>query len=119
MADGHAEASGEPIIRPSTEDHPLYEPIQDACRTVHDPEIPVNIYDLGLIYDIRISDDGDVMIAMTLTSPGCPVAGTLPREVEDRVREVEDVATAAVELVWEPAWTPARMSEAARAVLNI
>jgi len=90
----------------------------DALSTVYDPEIPVNIYELGLIYDLDISPDGGVKIAMTLTSPACPVAGSLPGEVEAKVREVDGVNDVAVELVWDPPWTPDRMTEAARLELG-
>jgi FeS assembly SUF system protein len=90
-----------------------------ALRTVHDPEIPLNIYDLGLIYDLSIDDEKVVRIAMTLTAPACPAAHTFPEQVEAAVRSVDGVADAVVELVWEPAWSPARMSEAARLQLGI
>jgi len=177
---------GTPLIRPSTTDHPLYDAVVDACRTVYDPEIPVNIYDLGLVYTIAIADDGDVTIAMTLTAPGCPVAGempgwvvdalegqlleghvievmrtiydpeipvniyelglvyetavdpenaigvrmtlttpncpvaeSMPGEVELRVGSVPGVGHAEVELVWDPPWTPERMSEEAKLELNM
>ncbi|MFA7387336.1 MAG: SUF system Fe-S cluster assembly protein [Thiohalobacteraceae bacterium] len=90
-----------------------------AIRTVYDPEIPVNIYDLGLIYGMRIGDDGGVEIDMTLTAPACPVAGTLPRTVEDAVRQVPGVSSAKVELVWDPPWTPDRLSDEARLELGM
>jgi len=93
--------------------------IIDAICTVYDPEIPVNIYELGLIYNVEIGTDGNVVIDMTLTSPACPVAGTLPGEVEVKVREVAGVADVKVELVWEPYWTPDRMTEAARLQLGM
>ena len=89
-----------------------------ALREVYDPEIPVNIYDLGLIYRIDCDDMGVVEIDMTLTAPGCPVAQTFPGTVEAAVQNVEGVATAEVELVWEPPWTPDRMSEAAKLELG-
>jgi FeS assembly SUF system protein len=90
----------------------------EALSTVYDPEIPVNIYELGLIYDLDVSADGQVKIAMTLTSPACPVAGSLPGEVEAKVRDIEGVTDVAVELVWDPPWTPDRMTEAARLELG-
>jgi FeS assembly SUF system protein len=93
--------------------------IVDVLRSIYDPEIPVNIYDIGLIYDIDVSDDGDVKIRMTLTSPMCPVAETLPPEVQAKVAAVEGVRDVAIDLVWEPSWTPAMMSEDARLLLNI
>jgi FeS assembly SUF system protein len=88
--------------------------IVEAFKSVFDPEIPVDIYELGLIYGFELKDDGHVDVQMTLTAPACPEAGTLPGKVEDAVRDVDGVKDARVELVWEPAWTPARMSEAAR-----
>lgn len=86
----------------------------DKIREIYDPEIPVNIYELGLIYDIDVSDYADIVVTMTLTSPHCPVAESMPGEVEFRVREVEGVGDVKVELVWEPPWDMSMMSEAAR-----
>jgi FeS assembly SUF system protein len=93
--------------------------IVEALKTVFDPEIPVNIYELGLIYDIDIQDGGEVKLKMTLTSPGCPVAGSLPGEVQARVEGVPGVASVEVELVWEPSWNPSMMTEAARLQLGM
>lgn len=97
--------------------------IKDAIitqlKTVFDPEIPVNIYDLGLIYDITIESEGAILIQMTLTSPGCPVAQTFPGTVEHAVAQVEGVTSCTVELVWDPPWTQERMTEAARLELGI
>jgi len=90
-----------------------------ALKTVFDPEIPTNIYDLGLIYDIKIDDTKHVDIQMTLTSPGCPVAQTFPGTVEQAVNQVDTVRDCTVELVWEPPWTQERMSEVARLELGI
>lgn len=90
----------------------------EALRLVYDPEIPVNIYELGLIYDIDVDTHGFVDIEMTLTSPACPVAGTLPGEVEAKVRQVEGVSNVHVELVWEPPWSMDRMSEEAKLELG-
>jgi FeS assembly SUF system protein len=90
-----------------------------AISKVYDPEIPVNVYELGLIYGIDIADDNAVTIRMTLTSPGCPVAGSLPGEVEKQVENVPEVKEAEVILVWEPAWSKDRMSEAAMLQLNL
>lgn len=90
-----------------------------ALKTVYDPEIPVNIYDLGLIYKIDINDDGFVKVDMTLTAPGCPVAQTFPGVVENTVASVPGIVSATVELVWEPAWTTERMSEAAKLELGM
>ena len=97
----------------------LRERVEDALRTVYDPEIPVNIYELGLVYDVDITDEGVVRIKMTLTAPSCPVAGVIPGEVEAKVRAVEGVTDAEVELVWDPPWDASRMSEAARLELGI
>ncbi|KTD32839.1 metal-sulfur cluster biosynthetic enzyme [Legionella nautarum] len=88
-------------------------------RTVFDPEIPVNIYDLGLIYDIAINDDRQVHLQMTLTTPGCPVAQTFPGTVEQAVNQLEWVNDCTVELVWDPPWSQERMTEAARLELGI
>ena len=90
-----------------------------ALRQVFDPEIPVNIYDLGLIYSIDIDDDNNVAIQMTLTAPGCPVAQTFPGTVENAVKAVEGVNDAKVELVWEPPWSRDNMSEAAKLELGM
>lgn len=101
------------------ESEQLRKDIVRALRTVHDPEIPVNIYDLGLVYNIEFDDAGSVQILMTLTSPACPVAGMLVTQVENKVKAVEAVSDAHVELVWDPPWTVDRMSEAARLDLNL
>ena len=88
--------------------------IVEVLRTIFDPELPVNIYELGLIYGIDVDPQGAVTVRMTLTSPACPVAESLPPEVEAKVRAIDGVTDARVELVWDPPWTPDRMSEAAR-----
>jgi FeS assembly SUF system protein len=90
----------------------------EMLSTVTDPEIPVNIYELGLIYDVVVSADGDVQVTMTLTTPNCPVAESMPGEVENKVGTVPGVRGVAVELVWDPPWTPDRMSEAAKLELG-
>ncbi|HZZ77199.1 MAG TPA: DUF59 domain-containing protein, partial [Gemmataceae bacterium] len=95
------------------------ERIVEALHKCFDPEIPVNIYELGLIYDITIAPDGAVHVNMTLTSPGCPVAGTLPGDVQRRILVLDNVTSVKVDVVWEPQWTPARMSEAAKLQLGI
>lgn len=97
----------------------LEEKIIEALRTVFDPEIPVNIYEIGLVYGIDIQADGAVHVQMTLTSPMCPVAEQLPSEVEARVRAVEGVESVKVEIVWEPPWSPEKMSEAAKLQLGM
>lgn len=93
--------------------------IVEALRTVYDPEIPVNIYELGLIYDVDLQEGGAVHIKMTLTSPACPVAGSLPGEVQTKIEEVPGVTSAEIELVWDPVWNPSMMSEAARLQLGM
>jgi len=109
-----------PAITTDTKIYPLMveADILEALREVYDPEIPVNIYDLGLIYDVHVDEYGVVDIEMTLTSPACPVAGILPGQVEQKVREVNGVADVTVELVWEPAWSMDRMSEEAKLELG-
>ena len=97
----------------------LKEKVINEIKKIYDPEIPVNIYDLGLIYAIAIDDNKVVKIDMTLTSPGCPVAQTFPGTVERAVNEVEGVADCVVELVWDPPWTQERMSEAAKLELGM
>ena len=89
-----------------------------TLKTCYDPEIPVDIYELGLIYEVKVSDEAHVDVKMTLTSPMCPVAGTLPPEVEQKVRGVHGVKSAAVELVWDPPWDQEMMSEAAKVTLG-
>jgi FeS assembly SUF system protein len=93
--------------------------VVDVLRTCYDPEIPVNIHELGLIYNVDVQPGGAVNIRMTLTSPMCPVAGSLPPEVEAKVRNVPGVTASKVEVVWDPPWTPAMMSEAAKLQLNM
>ncbi len=110
---------GEPLIAESSTDHPLYEQIVEACRSVYDPEIPVNIYDLGLIYRIGISAEGDVEVDMTLTAPGCPVAGEMPGWVAEAIEPVPGVKTVEVELVWEPPWGLDKLSDEARLELGL
>jgi FeS assembly SUF system protein len=90
----------------------------DALETVFDPEIPVNIYELGLIYGVNVSDDGAVIVTMTLTAPGCPAAQSLPVEVENKVREIPGVTEARVDITFDPPWTMDKMSDAARLQLG-
>ena len=97
----------------------LEEKVVAVIKTIFDPEIPVNIYELGLIYNIRIEYPDQVYIKMTLTSPQCPVAETLPPEVENKVSNIEGVSFAHVEIVWEPPWNPDMMSEAAKLELGM
>ena len=97
----------------------LQEEIINVLHTCYDPEIPVDIYELGLIYDIAIDDDNNVTIKMTLTTPACPVAGSLPIEVDNKVRGVPGVKDVRVDVVWDPPWNPNMMSEAAKLTLNM
>ena len=92
--------------------------IVEALKTCYDPEIPVDIYELGLIYTVDVAESRDVTVTMTLTSPACPVAGSLPGEVEAKVREVSGVASARVELVWDPPWDQEMMSDTAKLTLG-
>ncbi len=107
----------------ATESLSLRERIIEALRSIYDPEIPVNIYDLGLIYSIELKEEDEygqaVFIQMTLTSPGCPVAETFPQMVQTRILEVKGVSSVNVELTWEPTWSKECMSEAARLQLNL
>ena len=97
----------------------LTDDIIEALKSVYDPEIPVDIYELGLIYKVDLSDDRDVAIDMTLTAPGCPVAGEMPGWVEDAVRKVEGVKSAKAALVFDPPWDPSKMSDEAKLALNM
>ena len=97
----------------------LREQVIEVLRSCYDPEIPVDIYELGLIYDVDVDPAGRVRIQMTLTSPACPVAGSLPGEVEMRVQAIDGVASTHVELVWDPPWDQERMSEAAKLTLGL
>ena len=97
----------------------LYERVIDALKEIYDPEIPVNIYDLGLIYGVDITDDGHVAVTMTLTTPHCPVAESMPGEVELRVGSVPGVGLADVNLVWDPPWDPQKMSDEAKLELGM
>jgi FeS assembly SUF system protein len=93
--------------------------VVEALKTVYDPEIPVDIYELGLVYHIDVRDDRSVEVRLTLTSPMCPVAGSLPPEVEAKVAQIPGVKSASVDLVWEPPWNPSMMSEAAKLELGM
>lgn len=115
---GPAPMEGAPLIRPSTTDHPLYEPVVEACRTVYDPEIPVNIFDLGLVYTIDINADSDVHVTMTLTAPGCPVAGEMPGWIADAIEPLPGVRNVNVEITWDPPWGMDMMSDEARLELG-
>jgi FeS assembly SUF system protein len=99
--------------------NPVRENVIVALRTIFDPEIPVNIYDLGLIYDLDIDEEGKVFVRMTLTAPACPVAETFPGTVESRLREVPGVSDVRVELVWDPPWTKERLPEEVKLRLGL
>jgi FeS assembly SUF system protein len=107
-----ADAAGEP-------GGAVYEGIIEALKDIYDPEIPVNIYDLGLIYGVDVSDNGHAVVTMTLTTPNCPVAESMPMEVEMRVGAVPGVGVAEVNLVWDPAWDPQKMSDEAKLELGM
>jgi FeS assembly SUF system protein len=109
---------GAPLIKPSTTDHPLYEQVVEACRTVFDPEIPVNIYDLGLVYTIEIGPENAVDITMTLTAPGCPVAGEMPGWVADAVEPLAGVKQVEVHMTFDPPWGMDMMSDEAKLELG-
>ena len=112
--------SGETESAPAAADtDELRDRIVEALKSVYDPEIPVDIYELGLIYDVDISEDGDVIVTMTLTTPHCPVAESMPAEVELRVLSVPGVRDAEVKLVWDPPWDPSKMSDEARLELGM
>ena len=113
-----APMEGTPLIKPSTTDHALYDTILEPCRTVHDPEIRLNIYDLGLLYTIEITPQNDVNVAMSLTAPGCPVAGEMPGWVAEAIEPLPGVRHVDVELVWEPQWGMDMMSDEARLELG-
>ena len=131
ISDKDSDALGikeEKIDQPSTEkvnsgidvkDEDFESAVWEQLKTVFDPEIPVNIYDLGLIYDINISKGNNVFIKMSLTSPGCPVAGELPKQVADELTKIKNIGLIEVELVWDPPWTKERMSEDAKLALDI
>ena len=97
----------------------LKEKIIGEIKKIYDPEIPVNIYDLGLIYDVKVDENNNVDVKMTLTTPNCPVAESLPKEVKDSVKEIKDVKDVDLELVWDPPWDKSMMSEAAKLELNL
>jgi FeS assembly SUF system protein len=110
------------MIPPYTEDskeHVLWPRVQAALREVYDPEIPVNIYELGLIYKVDIQPNNDVYVEMTLTSPGCPVAGEMPGMISDSIKTVDGVGEIKVEIVWDPSWDPSKMAETAKLQLNM
>ena len=118
MTDETAQMEGAPLIAPSSVDHPLHEAVVDACRSVYDPEIPVNIYDLGLVYTININDENAVSVLMTLTAPGCPVAGEMPGWLADAIEPLPGVKQVDVDITWDPPWGMDMMSDEARLELG-
>ncbi len=119
ISTGKSGTSGPPKTGAAPSDSSLEERVIAALRSVFDPEIPVNIYDLGLIYDLNVDSSGSVSIRMTLTSPACPVAGSLPGEVQSRVQAVSGVTSVKVDLVWDPPWSMSRMSEEAQLQMGL
>ena len=114
-----APLEGKPLIDPSSTEHELYDSIVEACRAVYDPEIPVNIYELGLIYKIEVDENNKVLLEMTLTSPNCPVAESLPNSVKENIMKIDGISDVDLKLVWDPPWTKDKMSEAAKLELNL
>ena len=110
------EDKAEPVHGPGGD---LQADVVEALKSIYDPEIPVDIYELGLIYDVAVSEDGDAVVTMTLTTPHCPVAESMPGEVELRVLSVPGIRDAEVKLVWDPPWDPSKMSDEARLELGM
>ena len=114
------EEPADDVVRPDGEDDlTLFDPVMDALKTVRDPEIPVNLVDLGLIYELLVKKGGIVFVEMTLTTPSCPVAASMPDEVKKAIGEVPGIEDVRVKLVWSPPWTMDRMSEEARLELGL
>ena len=116
---GEATAAAAPATAASPEMAKLEDKVIETMMTVYDPEIPVNIYELGMGYEVKVTPPGDVYVKMTLTSPACPVAGSLPGEVEQKVRDTEGVTSAKLDLVWDPPWNPNMMSDSAKLTLGM
>ena len=114
-----AKASADRLEPAGDQEESLKDRVIEVMKSVYDPEIPVNVYELGLVYNIDVDSNGAVVIRMTLTSPMCPVAGSLPPEVEHKVGAIPGVTSGRVELVWDPPWNPSMMSEAAKLQLNM
>ena len=115
-SNGYIATAGAALTNPVGKADPVA--VEDALKSVHDPEIPVNIYDLGLIYDVDRQKNGNVYVTMSLTAPGCPVAGEMPGQVARALAAVDGVGEVSVELVWSPPWTPDRMSDDAKLALD-
>ena len=112
-------AEQKPAPDPAASNEALVEAVVEALKSIYDPEIPVDIYELGLIYDVAVDQDGDAVVSMTLTTPNCPVAESMPGEVELRVLSVPGIRDAEVKLVWDPPWDPSKMSDEARLELGM
>ena len=112
-------AEKKPPLEPNAPGGELQEAVIEALKSIYDPEIPVDIYELGLIYDVAVDEDGDAVVTMTLTTPHCPVAESMPGEVELRVLSVPGIRDAEVKLVWDPPWDPSKMSDEARLELGM
>ncbi|MBI1216232.1 MAG: DUF59 domain-containing protein [Alphaproteobacteria bacterium] len=118
--DAEMEQMMQPPYTEASTGHPLWPLVRAAIRDVYDPEIPVNIYELGLIYKVDINpENNNVFVEMTLTSPGCPVAGEMPGMIENAVKTVNDVGDVVVDIVWDPPWDPSKMAETAKLQLNM
>lgn len=112
------QVEGEALIKPSSTDHPLFDAVVEACRSVYDPEIPVNIYDLGLVYTIEINEENAVNVLMTLTAPGCPVAEDMPGWLADAIEPLPGIKQVDVAITWDPPWGMDMMSDEARLELG-
>lgn len=120
MGDEEVEKLMQPPYLEATTEHALWPLVQAALREVYDPEIPVNIYELGLIYKVDIApESNDVYVEMTLTSPACPVAGEMPGMISDSIRPIDGIGEIRVEIVWDPSWDPSKMAETAKLQLNM
>ena len=122
MSDALNPMEGTPLISPSSTDHSLYETVVAGCRTVFDPEIPVNIVDLGLVYDCRVLEEEgkkQASVKMTLTAPGCGMGPTIAADAENKIRQISQIEAANVELVWDPPWTQDMISEEGKMKLGM
>jgi FeS assembly SUF system protein len=118
MSDAFPDMDGPPAGLKFDGDRTFREPIVAALRTIYDPEIPVDIYELGLVYGVAVAEDRRVTVEMTLTSPACPAAEAIPVEVREKIEAIEGLEACKVEIVWDPPWTPQHMSEAAKVTLG-
>ena len=118
MNDGFLESEGPPAGLKYDGDRTFREVIVDALKTIYDPEIPVDIYELGLVYGVEVAADHKVRVEMTLTSPACPSAEAIPVEVREKLQAIQGLGDVKVDIVWDPPWTPSQMSEAAKVTLG-